>query len=102
MIVWLSVLRRGPARLSKYLSSNNLCSAPLTNKGPFRVWCVDLVTKLEPPGPNGETICITAVDPFTKFVLADPLTDRSSASTMRWLNARIVSFFGVPYCLRVD
>ena len=72
------------------------------SRGPFRVWCIDLVTKLFPPGASGETTCIVAVDPFTKFVLADPLMDKSSASTMRWLHSRIVCMFGVPYAVRAD
>ena len=66
------------------------------------VWCIDLVTKLHPPGLRGETVCITAVDPFTIFVLADSLPDKSSASTMKWLHARVVCMFGVPYAVRVD
>jgi hypothetical protein len=71
-------------------------------RGPFRVWCIDLVTKLSPPGPRGETTCIVAVCPFSKFVLADPLPDKSSESTMKWLHHRVVCFFGVPYAVRVD
>jgi hypothetical protein len=47
-------------------------------------------------------VCAVAVDPFTKFVVADPLPDKSSMSTMRWLHARIVCMFGVPLALRVD
>ncbi len=71
-------------------------------RGPFKVWCIDLVTHLQPPGPRGESICIVAVCPFTKFVVADALPDKSSLSTMRWMHQRITCFFGVPYAVRVD
>jgi hypothetical protein len=60
------------------------------------------MTKLSPPGTSGETICIVAVCPFSKFVLADPLPDKSSATTSRWFHSRVVCFFGVPYAVRVD
>lgn len=66
------------------------------------MWCVDLVTKMEPPGAGGETVCVVAVCPFSKFVVADPLPDKSSSSTMKWLHSRIVCMFGVPYAIRVD
>ncbi len=42
------------------------------------------------------------MDPFTKFVLADPLGDKSSSTTMKWLHHRVTCFFGVPLALRVD
>ncbi len=74
----------------------------MKTRGPFRVWCIDLMTKLSPPSPAGEATCIVAVCPFSKFVLADPLPDKSSATTMKWLHNRIVCFFGVPYAVRVD
>ena len=69
---------------------------------PFALWCVDLVTKLEPPGRHGETLCITAVCPFSKWVEAAPLPDKSSTTTMQWLHEFIVCRFGVPWGLRVD
>lgn len=43
-----------------------------------------------------------AVCPFSKFVLADPLHDKSSEGTMRWFHHRVVCFFGVPSAVRVD
>ncbi len=79
-----------------------MLSPTFKTRAPFNVWCLDLITKLEPPGAEGETICMVAVDPFSKFVLADPLKSKSSGETMRWLHHRIVCFFGVPLALRVD
>ncbi len=60
------------------------------------------MTHLSPPGPRGETICVVAVCPFSKFVVADALPDKSSQTTTRWLHERITCFFGVPYAVRVD
>ena len=72
------------------------------HRGPFKVWCIDLITHLSPPGPRGETLCVVAVCPFSKFVLADALPDKSSQATTRWLHERVTCFFGVPYAVRVD
>lgn len=75
-----------------------------THKGrqPFAMWCIDLVTKLEPAGRFGESICAVAVCPFSKWVEAAPLTDRSSTTTMQWLHASIVCRYGVPWGIRAD
>lgn len=69
---------------------------------PFALWCLDLVTKLEPPGALGETICITAVCPFSKWVEAAPLRDRQSFTVMKWFEMEIVTRYGVPWGIRVD
>ncbi len=47
-------------------------------------------------------MCITAVCPFSKWVEAAPLADKSSQGTTHWLHSQIVCRFGVPWGLRVD
>jgi hypothetical protein len=79
-----------------------LLSPTFKARGPFKVWCLDLMTKLSPPGPRGENTCIVAVCPFTKFVLADAIPDKASKTTMQWFHHRVVCFFGVPHAVRVD
>jgi hypothetical protein len=51
-------------------------------RAPFRLWALDLVTRLLPPGKNGETTLGVAVCPFSKWVEAQPLPDKSSHTIM--------------------
>ena len=32
---------------------------------PFRLWCLDLITDLKPPAPDGSTNSMVAMDSFT-------------------------------------
>ena len=52
-----------------------------TEKGaaPFRLWCLDLITDLKPPSPDGSTDTVVAVDPFTRWMEIAPLPMRPSA-----------------------
>lgn len=69
---------------------------------PFSLWSLDLVTRLFPPGPRGEDILIVAVCPFSKWVEAGPLPDRSSTTVAAWVHEHIVCRYGVPRAFRVD
>ena len=71
-------------------------------RGPFSMWCIDLVTHLEPPGRNGETTMVVAVCPFSKWVEAAPLVDKSAQTTVQWLHSEIVCRYRVPVAIRVD
>jgi transposase InsO family protein len=71
-------------------------------RAPFRLWALDLVTRLLPPGKNGETTLGVAVCPFSKWIEAQPLPDKSSHTIMQWFHFRIVCQFGVPWGVRVD
>lgn len=71
-------------------------------RAPLRLWCLDLITGLEPVGKLGESILAVAVCPFSKWVEAQPLTDRSSHTIMQWFHLRIIAQFGVPWGVRVD
>ena len=71
-------------------------------RGPFRLWAIDLVTKLQPPGKHGETTLVVAVCPFSKWVEAAPLEDKSSHSVATWFHSQVVCRFGVPWGIRMD
>jgi hypothetical protein len=66
------------------------------------LWCIDLVSPLTPAGKYSETTMVVAVCPFSKWVEAAPLTDKSSHTVMQWLHKDIVCRFGVPWGIRVD
>lgn len=69
---------------------------------PFFQWCVDLLTKLTPPGPRGEVHAIVAVDPMTKWVEIGALTDRASATITAWFHENITCRYGPPARVRTD
>ena len=60
------------------------------------MWALDLVTNLKPPGPSGEDILIVAVCPFSKWVEASPLRDRSSGTVAAWFYESILCRYGLP------
>ena len=71
-------------------------------RGPFRLWAIDLVAKLQPPGKHGEITLVVAVCPFSKWVEAAPLEDKSSHSVATWFHSQVVCRFGVPWGIRMD
>ena len=71
-------------------------------RAPFRLWCLDLVTRLEPPGTLGESTMVVAVCPFSKWGEAAPLLDKSSSTVASWFLLQLVSRYGVPWGVRVD
>ena len=68
---------------------------------PFQCWVIDLVIGL-PPGTQGETICFVAVDTFSKFVVAEPIANKSSATITRVFHRRIINQYGLPQAVRCD
>ena len=66
------------------------------------MWAIDLVTRLGPPGAHGETTLVVAVCPFSKWVEAAPVENKSSFTITSWFHSQIVCRFGVPWGIRVD
>ena len=55
-------------------------------KRPFQEWVLDTMPGLSPPGPGGETTIAIAVDTFTKWIVAAPLPNNSSATITAWFH----------------
>ena len=69
-----------------------------TEKGaaPFRLWCLDLITDLKPPAPDGLMDIVVAMDPFTRWMEITLLPTRSSADMTMWFHNQVVCHYGTP------
>ncbi|XP_071920768.1 uncharacterized protein [Coffea arabica] len=74
---------------------------PLQSPWPFFQWGVDLLGPF-PRAPGGYEHVVVAVDYFTKWVEAEPLTTISSRSVQKFLWKNIVCRFGIPHVLVSD
>ncbi|XP_027183804.1 uncharacterized protein LOC113782091 [Coffea eugenioides] len=74
---------------------------PLQSPWPFFQWGIDLLGPF-PRAPGGYEHVVVAVDYFTKWVEAEPLTTISSRSVQKFLWRNIVCRFGIPRVLVSD
>ncbi|XP_071926285.1 uncharacterized protein [Coffea arabica] len=74
---------------------------PLQSPWPFFQWGIDLLGPF-PRAPGGYEHIVMAVDYFTKWVEAEPLTTISSRSVQKFLWRNIVCRFGIPHVLVSD
>nr|XP_027088665.1 uncharacterized protein LOC113710014 [Coffea arabica] len=74
---------------------------PLQSPWPFFQWGIDLLGPF-PRAPGGYEHVVVAVDYFTKWVEAEPLTTISSRSVQKFLWKNIVCRFGIPHVLVSD
>ncbi len=68
---------------------------------PFAVWGIDLIGPL-PTAPGGVKFCVVAVDYFSKWVEAEPLTTISAKEVQKFVWKNIVCRFGIPRVLVAD
>lgn len=68
---------------------------------PFMGWSVDLMVGL-PADDRGCCVLAVAVDVFSKWVEATPLTDKRAFTTCEWLYDAIVARWGRPIFIRSD
>jgi len=62
---------------------------------PFAIWRIDLIGEL-PMGRGGAKYAIVAVDYFTKWVEAEPITKVSSAKVINFLIRNILYSYSIP------
>ena len=67
---------------------------------PFAVWGLDLVGPLK-KGSSGFTHLLVAVDKFTKWIEAKPITNLCSEEAVKFF-LDIIYRFGVPNCIITD
>ena len=70
--------------------------------GPFRFWCIDTITGLTPPVPDGDTCIFVAVDPFTRWVKIGRSVAFTSFHMAQWFHKQVVCRYGTPYGVRTD
>ena len=80
------------------MPAQELQTIPITR--PFVVWGLEMVGPLK-KGPGGFTHLLVAVDKFTKWIEAKPITNiRSEEAVKFFLN--IIYRFDVPNCIITD
>jgi hypothetical protein len=68
---------------------------------PLKRWGINIVGKLTPAQGN-YTFTIVAVDYFTKWVEAKPITNITSATIQKFLWQNIICLYGVPQQITVN
>jgi hypothetical protein len=68
---------------------------------PFAQWGLDMVGKLHKSWPGGHVYMLVAVDKFTKWVEAAPVTTQDSTAAINFIKS-IVFQFGVPHNIITD
>ena len=81
-----------------HLSAQELQTIPIT--WPFVVWGLDMVGPLK-KGPGSFTHLLVAVDKFTKWIEAKPITNIRSEEAVKFF-LDIIYRFGVPNCIITD
>jgi ribonuclease HI len=74
---------------------------PIPLSWPFAQWGLDMVGKLHKSWPGGHVYMLVAVDKFTKWVEAAPVTTQDSIAVINFIKS-IVFRFGVPHSIITD
>ena len=74
---------------------------PIPLSWPFAQWGLDMVGKLHKSWPGGHVYLLVAVDKFTKWIEAKPVTSQDSTSAVNFIKS-IVFRFGVPHSIVTD
>jgi hypothetical protein len=74
---------------------------PIPLSCPFAQWGLDMVGKLHKSWPGGHVYMLVAVNKFTKWVEAAPVTTQDSTAAINFINS-IVFRFGVPHSIITD
>jgi hypothetical protein len=74
---------------------------PIPLSWPFAQWGLDMVGKLHKSWPGGHVYMLVAVDRFTKWVEAAPVTTQDSTAAINFITS-IVFRFGVLHSIIID
>jgi hypothetical protein len=74
---------------------------PIPLSLPFAQWGLDMVGKLHKSWPGGHVYMLVAVDKFTKWVEAAPVTTQDSTAVINFIKS-IIFCFGVPHSIITD
>lgn len=47
-------------------------------------------------------MAVVAIDPFSKYIIVDPIADKSSSTLAHWFYTRVICEYGHPYIVRTD
>ena len=74
---------------------------PIPLAWPFAQWGLDMVGKLPKSSPGGHVYLLVAVDKFTKWIEATPVTTQDGTAAVNFIKS-IVFRFGVPNSIITD
>jgi hypothetical protein len=74
---------------------------PIPLSWPFAQWALDMVGKLHKSWPGGHVYMLVAVDKFTKWIEAAPVTTQDSTAMINFIKS-IIFCFGVPHNIIID
>ena len=74
---------------------------PIASPWPFSQWGLDIIGPL-PRAPGNRQWLIVAIDYFTKWVEAEPLTRITDADSRKFVWKNIITRFGIPRVLMSD
>jgi hypothetical protein len=74
---------------------------PIPLSWPFAQWGLDMVGKLHKSWPGGHVYMLVAVEKFTKWVEAAPVTTQDSTAAINFIKS-IVFLFGEPHSIIMD
>jgi hypothetical protein len=83
------------------MKAPGLPSQLITPSWPLQQWGIDIVSKLNPAQGN-YTFAIVAVEYFTKWIEAKPITNISSTTIKKFFWQSIICCYGVPQHITVD
>ena len=88
-------------RYSPLIKTHPETLTPIFCPGPFAKWGIDLIGAL-PTAPGGFKYAVVAVDYFTKWAEAMPLTKITSRAICTFVEKAIIFRFGIPNSLVSD
>jgi hypothetical protein len=74
---------------------------PIPLSWPFAQWGLDMIGKLHKSWPYGQVYMLVAVDKFTKWVEAAPVTTQDSTTAINFIKS-IIFRFRVPHSIIMD
>src|SRR3954464_11732283 len=78
---------------------SEICTIPLA--WPFAQWGIDMIGKLPKSSPGGHVFLLVAVDKFSKWIEAMPITNQRGATAVKFFES-IVYRFEVPHSIITD
>ncbi|KAM0887075.1 hypothetical protein ACQ4PT_029301 [Festuca glaucescens] len=107
---WLTAVQDAKSIVSKCDACQRFATKPHAHAAelktiplswPFAQWGLDMVGKLQKSSCGGHTYLLVAVDKFTKWIVAVPVTSGDATSAMNFFKL-ITCRFGVPHSIITD
>jgi transposase InsO family protein len=75
---------------------------PIIKPWPFRVWGMDMISKINPPSSRGHQFILAIMDYFTKWVEVVPMKSVASKYVNNFVKEHVIHRFGIPQTIITD